>query len=60
MPGFQHLYQARDLSGGSIVAISLWDTEEHARFSRENLGEVVARLGEQGVQLDPPEIFEVV
>jgi heme-degrading monooxygenase HmoA len=60
MPGFQHLYQARDLSGGSIVAISLWDTEEHARFSREDLGEVVTRLAVTGVQLDPPEVFEVV
>jgi quinol monooxygenase YgiN len=60
MPGCQHLHQARDLSGGSIVAISLWDTEEHARFSREDLGEVITRLGEQGVHLEPPEVFEVV
>jgi len=60
MPGFQHLYQARDLSGGSIVAVSLWDTEEHARFSREDLGEVITRLSERGVRMDPPEVFEVV
>ena len=59
MPGFQQLYQARDLSGGTIVAVSLWDTEEHARFSREDLGEVVNRLREQGVQLEPPEVLEV-
>jgi heme-degrading monooxygenase HmoA len=60
MPGLQHLYQARDLSAGTIVAISLWDTGEHARFSREDLGDLITRIQEQGVQLDPPEVFEVV
>ena len=59
LPGVQQIYQARDRSAGTLVVLSLWDTEEHARFSREELGDVLARLREQGVRLDPPEIYEV-
>jgi hypothetical protein len=41
--------------------VSTWDTEEHARFSRDALGEsVVSRLQVAGVQLDPPEFDEVL
>jgi heme-degrading monooxygenase HmoA len=60
LPGLERLYEAMDRSGGTIVAVSLWDTEEHARFSRDDLGAVISRLREAGIQLDPPEIFEVV
>jgi hypothetical protein len=37
-----------------------WDTEEHARLSRDVLlGAFIPRLQALGVQLDPPQIFEV-
>jgi len=60
MPGMQHIFQAQDRSAGTLVAISIWDTEEHARFTREDLGDVVTRIRDAGVQLAPPEIYEVV
>ena len=60
LPGFQQLYQARDLSGGTTVTISLWDTEAHARFSRDQMGDVIARIADAGVRLEPPEILEIV
>jgi heme-degrading monooxygenase HmoA len=60
LPGFEQVYQALDRSAGTTATISLWDTEEHARFSRDELGDIIARIVEAGVQLDPPEVLEVV
>jgi hypothetical protein len=35
-------------------------TEAHARFAREEtLGEVIGRIRALGVQLEPPEVYEV-
>jgi hypothetical protein len=48
-----------ELTGGQLVAVSTWDTEEHARWPRQALGDFVPRLQALGVQLDPPEFFEV-
>jgi hypothetical protein len=44
---------------GAIVAMSVWDTEEHARFSRETLGNVIARLQAIEMQLEKPDIYEI-
>jgi heme-degrading monooxygenase HmoA len=60
LPGFQHLHQGFDRTAGTAAVVSIWDTEEHARFSREGLGEVVNRLQAAGAQLDPPQIYEIV
>jgi aminoglycoside phosphotransferase (APT) family kinase protein len=60
LPGLDRMYQAVDRVAGTVVAVSTFDTEEHARFSREAaLGDVLARLQALGVQVDPPEIYEV-
>jgi hypothetical protein len=45
-------------STGKIIAISTWDTAEHAAVSRDALGEVLGRLLAIGTQMDPPEIYE--
>jgi hypothetical protein len=60
LPSFQQIYQALDRSAGRTATISLWDNEEHARFAREEMGDVVARIAAAGVRLEPPEVFEVV
>jgi len=60
LPGFQHLHQGFDRNAGTAAVVSIWDTEEHARFSRDALGEVVSRLRAAGAQLDPPQIYEIV
>ena len=59
-PGFQHLHQGFDRNAGTTAVVSIWDTEEHARYSRDALGEVVSRLVAAGAQLDPPQIYEIV
>ena len=62
LPGCQGIQSGLDRSGGRLVAVSTWDTAEHANFSRDagSLGEVVRRTQAIGVQLEPPEIYEIV
>jgi len=58
--GCQSYAGAVDRASGRLRAVSTWDTEEHARFSRDALGQsAVSRLQAAGVQLDPPEFYEV-
>jgi hypothetical protein len=59
LPGVQHVHMGVDRTAGTVAAVSVWDTEEHARFSRESLGEPIGRLGAIGVQMAPPEIYEI-
>ncbi len=60
LPGFVDYRGGGDRATGAIVAVSAWDSEAHARFGREVLGDVVARLLAAGAQLEPPEVYEVV
>ena len=60
LPGFQAYHGGGDRATGAIVAVSLWDTEAHARFSRDSLGEVMTRQLASGAKLEPAEIYEVV
>ncbi len=60
LPGNQHVHQGVDRTTGAAVAVSLWDTEEHARFSRDALGDAIARLQGIGVRFEPPQIYEVL
>ena len=58
LPGCQGVHTGGDRTAGRLIAVSTWDSEEHARFSRDALGDVVARLQSLGGQLEPPEIYE--
>ena len=60
LPGLQSSHVGIDRSAGRLVAVTTWDTEEHARFSREALGDVVSRMQAVGSQLEPPEVYEDV
>ena len=58
-PGCQSYVGALDRAAGKSLAVSTWDTAEHATFSRnEALASLVPRLQAIGLQLDPPEIYE--
>jgi hypothetical protein len=60
LPGCQGFRAGADRASGRTIAVSTWDTEEHARWSpAEGLGGLVLRMVALGVQLDPPEVFEV-
>ena len=60
LPGVQHVHQGIDRAAGTVAAVSVWDNEEHAHFSREALGEPIGRLQALGVMLEPPEIYEII
>jgi hypothetical protein len=60
LPGYQSYVAGLDQASGRAHSVSTWDTEEHARWSANDLGgDFVSRLQALGVQLDPPEFFEV-
>jgi quinol monooxygenase YgiN len=60
-PGCQSYTQGGDRASGKTIALSTWDTEEHARMDRNTaLADVLPRVQATGVQLDPPDIYEVV
>jgi len=54
LPGNQSFTGAIDRANSRAVTISTWDTEEHASYSPDVLGEVQTRILAQGVQVDPP------
>jgi quinol monooxygenase YgiN len=58
LPGCQSVHTGGDRTDGRLVAVSTWDTEEHARFSRLALGDVLARIQSSGGQLEPPDVYE--
>lgn len=61
LPGCQGIYLGTDRAAGKTAAVSVWDTKEHAQFSRDTaISEVVGRLLALGVQFEPPEILEIV
>jgi hypothetical protein len=60
MPGLVSYRGGGDRATGAIVAVSTWDTEEHARFSREALGGVLDRLLAAGAHLEAEEFYDVV
>ena len=60
LPGHRGYHGAVDRAAGTLVVVSTWDRAEHARFSRDALGDALARGQALGVQLEPPEIYEVV
>ena len=59
LPGFRGMYEGTDRLNGTTAVVTVWDTEHQAQFSRDALGDVIPRLHALGVQVDPPEIFEI-
>jgi quinol monooxygenase YgiN len=60
LPGHRGFHGGIDRAAGTLVVVSTWDGAEHARFSRDALGDTLARSQALGVHLEPPEIYEVV
>jgi hypothetical protein len=60
LPGCQSVVIAADRTSREGHGVSTWDTEDHARWSRDALGEVGARNGALGIQVGEPQIFEVI
>src|SRR3954464_13443519 len=64
LPGFQSSYWAVDRARGVMLAVSTWDTRDHAAFPRESLASnpsaaaAAGRMQDAGSQMEPPEIYE--
>jgi hypothetical protein len=57
LPGWQSGLQAIDRTTGEGFSVTMWDTEDHARFSSVVTTE---RAQAVGAQMDPPRIYEVI
>jgi hypothetical protein len=44
----------RDRPTGRAIAVSTWDTEEHARWIPDDLGDIGSRLQMVGIQVAHP------
>jgi quinol monooxygenase YgiN len=60
LPGFRGYQGGVDRAAGTVVAVSHWDTREHAQFDRAALGDVIPRMQVGGLQQEPAEVYEVV
>jgi hypothetical protein len=60
LPGNQSFTGGVDPAGRAI-AISTWDTEEHAREQPlvQGVSDIAAKLGALGLRIEPSEFFEV-
>ena len=58
LPGFQRFVLSADRTKGVLIGVSTFDTQEHAHWTRTR-EDLNARIQALGMQLDPPEIFEV-
>jgi len=60
LPGCQSVQVGVERATGKSVAVSTFDTLEHAQFARERLGEPITRLVAAGWQGEAPDFYEVV
>ena len=56
LPGCQDLRNGVERSTGRTMTVVTFDTQEHAQFPRERLGEPMTRLQAAGWQGEAPEI----
>jgi hypothetical protein len=59
LPGFQRYLGGVNRSMGMLTAVSLWDTEDQASFSRDAMISAVPALMALGVTFEPAETYEV-
>ena len=57
--GFQRYIGGLNRRTGMITAVSLWDSEEQASFSRDAMISAVPALTALGVTFEPAETYEV-
>ena len=60
LPGCQGVQAGVDPATGGTLSVSSFDTQEHAHFSRESLGDAFTRLQALGWQGEAPEFYETV
>jgi hypothetical protein len=59
LPGFLRYIGGFDRRAGLLCAMTLWDTEEHASFSRDMVMDGIFELMALNVALEVAEIYEI-
>jgi hypothetical protein len=59
LPGFQSIVLGANRATGEAIAVTTFDTEEHARWRPDPTSGNEARIRAAGIQIDQPDIFEV-
>ena len=59
LPGLQSERTGVNLSAGTSIICTTFDTLEHAQFSRDILGEPLARIQAAGWQGEAPEFYDI-
>jgi hypothetical protein len=60
LPGFQSVVIGGNRTTGEAVAVSTFDTEQHARWTANPSTDNATRLRSAGVDMSAPEIYEVL
>jgi len=60
LPGIQHSHGAIDREAGRTITITIFDTREHAQFSRDALGDLNPRFQAAGMTMAAPEVYETL
>jgi hypothetical protein len=58
LPGFQGYHGGLDREAGHIVAVSLWETREHADALPERASATLGQLADLGIQMEAHQTFE--
>jgi quinol monooxygenase YgiN len=58
LPGNESYTGGQDRASGQTIAVSIWDTEEHAK-ALSGTSAIAARLQALGLMIEPSEFFEV-
>jgi hypothetical protein len=59
LPGNQSYLTGLDRTNGRTMAVSTWDTEDHAHFASDAAPDLASRLQAVGLQVESTEFFEV-
>lgn len=59
-PGCQSAETGVDRTTGETISVSSFDTQEHAQFPRESLGDALTRMQALGWQGEAPKIYESI
>jgi hypothetical protein len=59
LPGYQSYVSGGDRTTGQSISVTTWDTEEHARWPADALGDLVSKFRALNIEIDPPEVLEV-
>jgi hypothetical protein len=59
LPGHDHTHIGIDRAAGQVVAVTLWDTDAHARFAGDRLGALLEQVNLAFVTVDAADVYAI-